>query len=291
MILLASVLVALGVTLFLVSYIAKMLNAKRHGPGWIFVSWITGGIAASGLLLFVGLLLQSLDPALMMVISLVISLIAASAAYKYINQMSWGGAITTHISSTILGFMAVITALILNGNSLKNTMDSIAIATHQAATQAPGLNGINPDQALPQNQFDLSGKSVADDTLAIQHFNENSHTISTDPLPSNVSNSNTDEEPIESTPKEDDLLPVGAKQELAKAQKPYVSPKYHVVRIGNLRSLVGRQIRVHKSNGKVVAGALETIRAGDVVIKQRIHGGEAVIPVTISKIRKLEVYR
>lgn len=266
MIFFASLAAALGATLWLVSYIAKMLLAKRPGMGWILLAWITGSVLAAIAVIPLSMFGGDLDPQILFIATLVLSFIISSAAYKYINQMGWGGAFTTNIASSVIALVAIVLAVVLSGNSLKETFNTVNMAAQQNASLAESY--VDNGQA---------GDQVDDQTLD----NENE-------VLEETANLDDDLEPVF---KEVDMLPKGAVKELQAKQKPYVSPKYHVVQIGRINSLVGRSIRIRKSNGRVVAGSLQKVRGNNAVIKQRIHGGEAVIPVSIATIRKLEVYR
>jgi len=268
MIFFASLAAALGATLWLVSYIAKMLLAKRPGMGWILLAWITGSVLAAIAIIPLSLFGGDIDPQIMFIATLVLSFIISSAAYKYINQMGWGGAFTTNIASSVIALVAVVMAVVLSGNSLKDTFNSVNMAAQKNISLSDGF--ANTDQS---SNFE-NGSEVAHDT-------------DTDEA-EDVASVDNDLEPVFN---EIDLLPKGAIKELQAKKKPYVSPKYHVVQIGSINSLVGRSIRIRKSNGRVVAGSLQKIRGNNAVVKQRIHGGEAVIPVSIATIRKLEVHR
>jgi len=266
MIFFASLAAALGATLWLVSYIAKMLLAKRPGMGWILLAWITGSVLAGLAVIPLSMFGSNLDPQILFIATLVLSFIISSAAYKYINQMGWGGAFTTNIASSVIALVAVVMAVVLSGNSLKDTFNSVNMAAQQNASFSGSFTDAEQTTDLTEDQDLENSEDELDDTVA----------------------SDDDLEPIF---KEKDLLPKGTLKELHAKEKPYVSPKYHVVKIGRINSLVGRPIRIRKSNGKVVTGSLQKIRGNSAVVKQRIHGGEAVIPVSIASIRKLEVYR
>ena len=89
-----------------------------------------------------------------------------------------------------------------------------------------------------------------------------------------------------------DFLPPGAAKE-AKSKKAnvYVEPKFRVVSIGSISSAVGRPIRIQKKNGNTITGSLKGINGNEAVIVQRLSSGEAVTPISIATIKKLEVYR
>lgn len=285
MIFYASIIAALGITLWLISYIAKMLSAKRPGLGWIILAWITGGILSTLLIIPIGIFANDIDPTILFIVTLGLSFIISSAAYKYINQMGWGGAFTTNIASYVIGLVTFVVAIIISGNSLKQTFNTITIAAQKNATMAGSLatHDISQDILLHQQKSNETGKNSENvDSQLVSDENANNN--------SDIDKEGTGEY-LEPEFKEEDLLPKKLVRQNQAKEKPYVSPKYHVVRIDRINSLLGREIRIKKRNGNVVAGSLQKIRGNDVVVKQRIHGGEATIPVSLATIRKLEVYR
>lgn len=295
MIFFASIVAALGITLWLISYIAKMLSAKRPGIGWIFLAWITGGILSALVVTPIGFFASEIDPTILFIATLGLSFVISSAAYKFINQMGWGGAFTTNIASYVIGLVTFVIAIILSGNSLKQTFDTITIAAQKNATMVGSFarNDISHDILLYQEstkeESEVSDRENENNEYANGGDFNNDNDIAND-LENAAATENQDEY-LEPEFKENDLLPKKLVRQNQAKEKPYVSPKYHVVRIDRINSLLGREIRIKKSNGKVVAGSLQRIRGKDAVVKQRIHGGEAIIPVSLATIRKLEVYR
>lgn len=284
MIFFASLIAAFGITLWLVSYIAKMLHAKRPGMGWIFLAWLAGGILAALAVIPISIYAKDIDPNILFISTLVLLFIISSAAYKFINQMGWGGAFTTNIASSVIGIVALVMAIVLSGNSLTDTYNTINIAAQKNASMASAMAGGDFSQELASDPSDST--SISDQLLMDNESDNNTNGEDNESLANTV-----EDDDIEPSFKETDLLPKRVVKQIEAKQKPYVSPKYHVVRIGKLNALVGRSIRIHKSNGKVVAGSLQKIRGSNAVVKQRIHGGVAEIPVSIASIRKLEVYR
>ena len=88
------------------------------------------------------------------------------------------------------------------------------------------------------------------------------------------------------------MLPAATVKEMeAKKNKVYKEPKYRVISLNNIRSAVGKNIRIKNTNGTSIIGALKNINANDLVIEQRINGGLATTPISFARIEKLEVYR
>lgn len=264
-----SLFAAFVITLLAVSYIAKMLLAKRPGIAWIFLASLSGSILAGIALIPIKIYVQGLEPMVMLIISLVVVLIVSSAAFKYINQMSWSGAITTNIANVVISLMTVVAAVFLNGESIK---DTISIVTSTAKTNSAMM------------------ESVAIGEIEVQDALQ-SHELITEIEEDNISSFEEELEPVAT--EKDFLLPGAVKALEAKKKKVYIEPKFRVVSIGNIRSAVGQKIRILQKNGTTVLGSLKSVKGDDVIVARRLtaSSGEAVTPISIARIRKLEVYR
>lgn len=264
----ASLFAAFVVTLLAVSYIAKMLLAKRAGIAWVFLATLVGSILAGIALVPLKIFVQGLEPMVMLIISLVVVLIVSSAAFKYINQMSWSGAITTNIANVVISLMTVVAAVFLNGESIK---DTISVVTSTAKTNSAMVESVAIGEI--------------EDALQSQSLTEVNEVDDISTAPENVF------EPV--VTEKDFLLPGAAKALEAKKKKVYVEPKFRVVSIGSIRSAVGRKIRILQKNGTTVLGNLRDVKGSDAIVARRLSAssGEAVTPISIARIRKLEVYR
>ncbi len=266
----ASLVAALIVTVFLVSKIAKMLHAKRPDVGRVLLASLLGIVFAMVSLALIGAFVKGVEPMMMLTLSVVVVLIVSSAAFKYINQMSWSSAITTNIANVALSLMTLVAAVVLNGKSLDETI-SVVSSNAKDQTQiigsvAKGEMGVEGIIAAQQ----ASNEVLEEDSTGYQ------------------------DEELEPVITEKELLPPGAIRALDAAKKiTYVEPKFRVVSIGSIHSAVGQKVRILRKNGSTVLGSLSSIRGNDAVILSRLttSSGEAVIPVSIARIRKLEVYR
>jgi hypothetical protein len=268
MYLIGSLLIGLVITLYLVSKIASMLHAKKPGMERVFAASIAGMIAAVVTLIPLGLFVEGIDPNVMLILSVAIVFLVSSMAFKVINVMTWGGAITTNIANIVLSLIALTASVVLTGGSIDDTLravnNSVKENTGMIETVASGDTGsihfeeANLDES--QNQNTLAEAAIDED--------------------------------YEPTFKEVDLLPAGTIRELkAKEKKVYKEPKYHVISISDIRSAVGKNIRILNNNGNSISGALKNIQGNDAVVEQRMGGGLAITPISFAKIRKLEVYR
>ena len=214
----------------------------------------------------------------MLIASLSAMFIVSSAAFKYINQMSWTGAVTTNIANIAIVLITMTAAVVLNGKSLEEEF----LAVNTVAKDNMSIVRSAPSDYQDNITIDDTSLEIEGDSLAIDGGNV---------LPAEAAEVN-EFESEEPQITERDLLPPGAAKALERKKNiVYREPKYHVTNIGNVRTLVGQTVRILKSNGNSISGALQKVDGSEVFVEQRIANGTAVAPVAIAKIRKLEVYR
>ena len=264
MYLIGSLLLALGITVFVVSKVAEMLHAKKPGMERILVASLVGSVAAAIALIALGIFVKDLDPMMMMILSVVVMLLVSTAAFKSINVMSWSGAITTNIANITLVLMTGTAAVVLNGVSLDETIKSVQNTFTDNAELAEGIAKGNVDEVIAARaQTEENAEEVAE----------------------------LDEE-LEPVITELDLLPEATVKEIkAKEKRVYREPKYHVISISNIRSAVGKKVRIKNTKGNNIIGALKSVNGNDAVIERRMGNGLAITPISFAKISKLEVYR
>lgn len=263
----AALLVALVVTLLSVSKIAKMLNAKNHEIGSIFGAFIVGGIFAIISIISLNMLGLMRDPNVMMAVTFIVAFIVASSAYKYINKLSWGGAFTLNTASLAIGSLTMVAAIVLSGESMKDSLDFINITAKNNLSAVESMVGKNTVQT-PER---AATAATAAATTAIKEDTS---------------------EVLEPVITELDLLPARAVRHMKKKEKKvYIEPKFRVVSIGNIHSAVGHKVRIHRKNGNTVMGGLKSVAGGDVVISRYTNRGTVVMPISIAKIHKVEVYK
>ncbi len=270
MYLIGSLLLALGVSVFAVSKIAEMLHAKKPGMERILFASLIGSLAAFITLVALGALVKNVDPMIMMILSILAMFLVSTLAFKSINEMSWSGAITTNIANIALVLMTGTAAIVLNGESIDKAIKSVQ-------------NTFNTNTAIVENLADgnTDAMSIIDDLNEENNDQTNNEELALD----------YDMEP---TFKEIDLLPAATVKELADNKKRATerrAPKFRVISLNNIRSAVGKNIRIKNSNGRSIIGALKDISANALIIEQRINGGLATMPISMTKIQKLEVYR
>ena len=268
MYLIGSLLLALGVSVFAVSKIAEMLHAKKPGMERVFLAALVGGIAAFVTLVALGALVKNVDPTTMLIASILAMFIISSLAFKIINQMSWSGAVTTNIASMALILLTGTAAIVLNGESIDKTINSVQNTFNTNTAIVEGIAAGNTDVI-----------TIIEEENALNNLEEEGEELVVD-------------EELEPSFKEVDLLPAATVKELeAKKKVVYKEPKFRVISLNNVRSAMGKNIRIKNSKGASIVGALKNINANDLVIEQRINGGLATIPISMANIQKLEVYR
>jgi len=253
----ASLFVASAITLFLVSKIAKMLNAKRPGIEWVLLSLVISGALAATTLVLIGIFIQELDPNIILGITLITVFIVSSAAYKYLNQLPWSGAFTLNIASVSIGLLTVIAAIVLNGESIKESLEFVNITAKN-----------NTLVASDNQKHNSTSSQESANSKKNKSFNE------------------------EATITELDLLPAEAVKNIkSKEKRIYKEPKFRVISIRSIHSAVGHRIKIHRKNGNTMTGGLKRIDGNDAVISRYTSRGVVIMPISISQIHKLEVYR
>jgi len=264
MYLIGSLLLALGISVFVVSKVAEMLHAKKPGMERILLASLVGSIAAFATIVALGAFAKNIDPMILMILSIVAMFIVSTLAFKSINGMSWSGAITTNIANIALVLITVTAAVVLNGESFDKTIKSVQNTFNTNTVIVEGLASGNTDV---MNVVNESSEQAVDEQIA-------------------------EDDDLDATFNEVDLLPAATVKELeAKKKYVYHKPKFRVISLSNIRSAVGQSIRIKNSKGQNIVGSLKNVRNNDLIIEQRINGGLATIPISTAKIQKLEVYR
>ena len=250
-----------------------MLHAKEPGMERVFVASIVGIVAAVITLIPLNIFVKGIDPNVMLILNVAIVFLVSSMAFKYINVMTWGGAVTTNIANIVLSLIGVTASVILTGGSINDTVKAVSNVVKENTGMVENVTSGNIDSiagsGVENNSYDNldNDEAVNDQELVL-------------------------DDDVEPVIKEIDLLPEGTIRALkAKEKKVYREPKYHVVSIASISGIVGKNIRILNKNGKSITGSLKKIIGNDAVIEQRIGGGLATTPVSLAKIRKLEVYR
>jgi hypothetical protein len=279
----ASLFAAFVITMLVVSKIAKMLLAKRFSFPWVLVASLVGGIAAVAAYVALSTFVKGIDPMVMLIASLSTMFVVSSAAFKYINEMSWTSAITTNIANIAVILITMTAAVVLNGKSLEEEFaslnskanDKMSIVESAASTYQNGAVDESSLEVIGEESLAMDGEEMLDGAEMQPEASLDDEFV--------------DEEP--QITERDLLSPSAAKALKKKESVVYIEPKYRAIGVGSIGSLVGQTIRILKSNGNTISGAVKSVRGSDVYVAQRISNGIATTPVAIAKIRKLEVYR
>jgi len=276
----ASLFAALIVTLVVVSKVAKMLLAKRYSIKWILLASLVGAAFAAVAYVLVTVFVKDLDPMVMLVLSTSVLALVLSGAFKYINKMSWGSAVTTVIATIAVGLIGTTAAVVLNGKSLNDTLALIGTTAKDKVSMAQNLaEDIKDGGEISLQSFEESASEELVDESGEEVLAEDSK----------EENFADDLEPKFT---EEQLIPPAALKEMKqKEKKVYIEPKYRVISVGSIRSVVGKPIRIIKRNGTVISGSLKKVNGSEAYIAQRLSSGVATMSTPIAKIRKLEVYR
>ena len=261
MYLMLSLLVAVGVTLFIVSKIAKMLLAKRSGLEWITVASIVSALIAVVTYITLNIYVAGLEPMMMLGITFGAMILFSSIAFKTINQMSWGAAIATNVANVVIMLATAVGAVVLNGESLNKIVDSI---THSAKSNTMMVSSM------------VKGSDIVEPT-----FTEVG-------IPEEDMLEDSESEPMIT---ELELLPKDEIKEEQKKKPVFIAPKYQVVSIDNIKSFVGKSLKIHTTKNTVIIGQLKQVKGDDAMLYRRVNGGTAITPIAFSSIKKLEVYR
>ncbi|RTZ66740.1 MAG: hypothetical protein DSZ29_02355 [Aquificaceae bacterium] len=247
--------VAFIATLWVTSFFANLLHAKKPDMAWIALSWLIAVSISIAILL--GIKIFIVDKYLEVAVLYFVPLLSFTLAYKIVNKMNWSAAITTNIITISVGAIAIVITIISLGKPLEKTLNEMAVTAG------------------------LSDRVIADDTAV--------STLDLD----NIDES--EEEIVDVVLTDADLLSPKVKAALDKQKKrevkSYKEPKFRLISLRRARGAIGYKIRLLKNNGKVVEGALSRISGGELIVKQNLYGGIATTPIAMNSIKKLEVYR
>jgi len=270
--LMGSLLLALGITVFIVSKIAGLLHAKKPEMDRVFIASLIGGIVAFITLAALIALVKDLDPVILLGVSVFSMLLVSSLAFKVINQMTWAGAITTNIANVALILITGTVALVVNDQKISTAVELVQNAFHTNTAVVENLAAGNSD-AL----------GVIQDTQKERQMKEQA-------MKAAEAEAAIDED-VDPTFREVDFLPAGTVKELeAKKNKVRKAPRFYTISLGEAGSAVGSTVRVKNSKGSIITGVLKS-SGSSLTIEQRVSGGVATAQISRSNIEKLEVYR
>ncbi|HIO92475.1 MAG TPA: hypothetical protein EYG68_06460 [Leucothrix mucor] len=243
--------IAFAVTLWITSFFARLLNAKKANMAWIAVSWLIGIILS--VVAVIGVNILALEQYLEVAATYFLPLVIFTLVYKVINQMDWMAALTTNIVAIAVGIIAVVLTIVSLGKPLETTIVNLA------------------------SKAGFLDKNIAEksDTLMAEVDVEEDEI---EPVFKDADLLN---------PRVIKALAIQKNQK----EKGYKEPKFHLISVRYASGAIGYKVRLSQNNGKIVEGSLSKIQGGQLVVKQNLYGGIATTPIAISSVKKLEVYR
>ena len=248
--------------MWLTSHIAKQLHADRPGIPWILLSWVVGGITAFAALVIFDVLQLNLDDPIKLGLQIFLPVFLIVLAYTLFNGLTAGAALTTGIAAIFMGLIFSVVAIVVMGKPLDKTIKYSQLTLQNTKSKAVSM---------------LTGQHVQliDIDKAINPDGDIADIIEPEPIYSSR-----------------DLLSDRTQRALARQEgKSLPANRYRNMAIYNARRAVGMQIRLLRNDGKVATGKLEEVQGGDLIVLVRRREGAARVPVAMSDLAKLEVYR
>ena len=244
------------ITLWLTSHIAKQLYARQPGMPWVFTAWLVGIIFSFASLILLDVL--ALEPMLTVILQIAMPVFFSTLAFVLFTQVSWGGALTTNIAGVFIGLILSVVALVVLGLPLDKTFSAAKVLLHNGKAEITSL---------------VTGKPA--DLIVTE-----SPVIEEDDIE------------LEAVYTSRDFLPEETQKALAKQDEVVLkTAKYHDINVFNARRAVGKLVRASWKDGRVSSGKLESVQGGDLIVTLRRKEGLAQVPIAMSKLKKLEVYR
>lgn len=244
------------ITLWLTSHIAKQLFARQPGMSWIFTAWLVGIIFSFASLILLDVL--ALEPMLTVILQLAMPVFFSTLAFVLFTQVSWGGALTTNIAGVFIGLILSVVALVVLGLPLDKTFSSARVLLHNGKAEITSLV-----TGKPADLIVTEAPVIEEDDIEL--------------------------EPVYTSR---DFLPEATQKALAKQDEAVLkTAKYHDINVFNARRAVGKLVRASWKDGRVLSGKLESVQGGDLIVTLRRKEGLAQVPIAMSKLKKLEVYR
>ena len=245
------------ITLWLTSHIAKQLHARNWKMPVIFGAWVVGAIFSITGLVLLDVLDLGLEPMVMKALQIAIPVFFTTVAYILFTQLNLASAFTTNVAGVFIGLILSVVAIVALGLPVERTFKSASILLQNSKAQLTSM--ITGEEIKPI--VEVADTQVVED----------------EPLPIYTTN---------------DYLPPEAQAALEKQKnRVFTDPHYRDMSIYNARRAIGMRIRVSWKDGKTAAGKLDAVQGGDLIVTLRRKEGAAQVPIAMSRLKKLEVYR
>jgi len=246
--------VSILVTLWLTSHIAKQLHARHWKMPVIFACWVIGFIFSIASLILLDVL--TLEPLLKLGLQIGLPIFCTTLAYVLLTQLGVASALTTNVAGVFIGLILSVVVIVTLGMPIDKTFSSASSIFHTSKAQLTSM---------------ITGKEVVV-LAAVEEVPE--------------------EEVVEKLYTTNDFLAPEAQAALERQKnKVYTDPHYRDMNIFNARRAIGMRVRVSWKDGKTAAGKLDAVQGGDLIVTLRRKEGAAQVPIAMSRLKKLEVYR
>ncbi|MCK5811196.1 MAG: hypothetical protein KAH00_08895 [Cocleimonas sp.] len=118
------IIVAFAATLWITSFFARLMSAKKPDMVWIFVAWLLGAMLSIGVIISLSLFV--VDKKILVTLTYLTPLIVLTITYRLLNKMDWIAAITTSITAFSIGIIAAVIVIISLGKPLDKTIINLA---------------------------------------------------------------------------------------------------------------------------------------------------------------------
>jgi hypothetical protein len=245
------------ITLWLTSHIAKQLHARNWKMPVIFGAWVVGAIFSVTGLVLLDVLDLGLEPMVLKVLQIAVPVFFTTLAYILFTQLGPVSAFTTNVAGVFIGLILSVVAIVALGLPVEKTFKSSSILFQNAKAEITSI---------------ITGEKV---TPVVE-------VVETEVVEDEV-------EPMYTT---NDYLTPEAQAALEKQKnRVFTDPHYRDMSIYNARRAIGMRVRVSWKDGKKASGKLDAVQGGDLIVTLRRKEGVAQVPIAMSKLKKLEVYR
>ena len=245
-------------TLWLTSHIARQLHARQWKMPFVLGAWVAGLIFTFASLVLVDVL--GLEQPFKLALQIALPVFFMTLAFILFTRSTLGSAFTINIAGIFIGLILSVVAIVIIGLPVDKTM--LAGQTIVGNAKSSVISIITGKKIEPAAQVSINEPEVIEEPEL---------------------------EPIYTT---NDYLPDSARVALEKAKtKVYTDPHFRNMSIFNARRAVGMRIRASWKDGKVSLGKLEAVQGGDLIVSLRRKEGVAQVPIAMSSLKKLEVYR
>lgn len=118
------IIVAFAATLWITSFFARLMSAKKTDMVWIFTAWLLGAMFSIAVVISLNLFV--IDKQILVILTYLTPVIVFTIIYRLLNKMDWIAAVTTSITAFSMGIIAAVIVIILLGKPLDKTIINLA---------------------------------------------------------------------------------------------------------------------------------------------------------------------